>query len=225
MYMYGTVQLRTDGEDSHKQENISVLDLFIDRNSVVSKCFQSLNNSSQKSHSKTAVFSRVKISKNIFSHTGTLPTCPEKFDLGKYVTSTRQRWLSLICPHNFPPLMYDWYTLHCCVTCPIIRYVIDRQVCHSLHSSFSCKNLSCVVSLLVLAKGIVRNGATLINILYKYKGQIILKRAGRVVTPERNFWSSWKREMVWLSCEIRRHIVLLKTYLLHRCITLNLYHI
>ena len=160
------VQLGTGWEDSHKQENIYMgFELFKVWNLVVSKCFQSLNNSSQKSHSKTA--SRGKISKNLFSHTATLPTCPEKFDLGKYVTSTRQRWLSLICPHNFPPLMY-WYTLHYCVTCPIIRYVIDGQVCHSLHSSFSCKNLSCVVSLLVLAKGIIRNGATLINILYKY---------------------------------------------------------
>ena len=165
-----TVQLGTGWEDSHKQENIYMgFELFNDWNLVVSsKCFQSLNNSSQKSHSKTAVFSKVKISKNIFSHTTTLPTCPEKFDLGKYVTSTRQRWLSLICPHNFPPLMYDWYTLHCCVTCPIKGYVIDGQVAHSLHSSFSCKNLSCVVSLLVLAKGIIRNGATLINISYKY---------------------------------------------------------
>ena len=87
------MQLRTDGEDSHKQENISILDLNY---SIIGiKWLVSVSNHRtiplKGSHSKTAVFSMVKITKNLFSHTATLPTCPEKFDLGKYVTSTRQR--------------------------------------------------------------------------------------------------------------------------------------
>ena len=42
------------------------------------------------------------------------------------------------------------------------------------------------------------------------------------IKPERNILIL-EREI--LEGEIRRHIFLLKTYLLHRCITLNLYHI
>ena len=91
MYMYGAIKDRW-GRLSQTGKNIFIgFELFNDLNFVVTQCFQLLNNSSPKSHSKTAVFSKVKISKNIFSHTTTLPTCPEKFDLGKYVTSTRQR--------------------------------------------------------------------------------------------------------------------------------------
>ena len=97
MYMYGAIKDRW-GRLSQTGKNIFIgFELFNDWNLVVSsKCFQSLNNSSQKSHSKTAVFSRVKISKNIFSRTATLPTCPEKFDLG---TSTLQVRATVIVAH------------------------------------------------------------------------------------------------------------------------------
>ena len=68
MFMYGAIKDRW-GRLSQTGKHIYIgFKLFNDWNLVVSQCFQSLNNSSQKSHSKTAVFSKVKISKNPFTH-------------------------------------------------------------------------------------------------------------------------------------------------------------
>ena len=164
------MQLRTEGEDSHKQENISILDLNYSMIGI--EWLVSVSNHwtiPLKSLTQKQLYFQGSRLARIYSHTQQhcLPVL-KSLTTASTLQVQVQRWLSLICPHNFPPLMYDWYTLHCCVTCPIIGYVIDRQVCHSLHSSFSCKNLSCVVSLLVLAKGIIHNGATPINILYEY---------------------------------------------------------
>ena len=165
MYIYSAIKDRW-GRLSQTGNHIFIgFELFNDWNLVDGKCFQSLN----KSFTQKQLYFQGSRLARIYSHTQQhcLPVL-KSLTWAQVRYKYAPRWLSLICPHNFPPLMYDWYTLHCCVTCPIIRYVIDGQVCHSLHSSFSCKNLSCVVSLLVLARGIIRNGATLINILYKY---------------------------------------------------------
>ena len=104
MYIYSAIKDRR-GRLSQTGKHIYIgFELFNDWNLVVSsKCFQSLNNSSQKSHSKTAVFSRVKISKNLFSHAATLPTCPEKFDYGKYVTSTSTTMIVAHLPAQLSP--------------------------------------------------------------------------------------------------------------------------